>query len=145
MKYLLSLLSGGSIFVQCSYGGFSAGSRRFSAVAELSLLLAVAGKFLAVLGRFSPYLQRVFVSVGVGFNFCRFWKAWGRQMVPGWSEKWPQRAQEATKQDEKTMLILQSVFGRFPGCERKSFSSQFGAILGAILEPKSFQNRTKHQ
>ena len=39
----------------------------------------VLGGFWAVLGRISAYLQRVFVSVSVGLNFCRFWKAWGRQ------------------------------------------------------------------
>ena len=122
----------------------------------LGFVQLVLGRFSADLGGFSAGSWRFMVDsrrICIEFSFrlaldsifAGFGRPGAAKMVPGWSEKWPQRAQEATKKDEKTILTLQSVFGRFPGCVRGSFSSQFGAILRAILEPTSFQNRIKNQ
>ena len=75
----------------------------------------VLGGFLAVLGRFSAYLQRV---LG-GFSFrlaldLIFGGSGGPEaarLVPGWPKMWPQGAQESSTNHKKTEPFLQSVFG----------------------------------
>mgnify|MGYP007045310627 CR=1 FL=1 len=59
----------------------------------------VLGGFLAVLGRFSAYLQIVFVS---GWRWTQFLKVLERLMRPGWSQDGPKWSQEAPRESQET-------------------------------------------
>ena len=132
MKYLLSLRSGRSIFVQCSYGGFSAGSRRFSAGSRRfsacrgtkSLLGRCIVRYICAWGsyswsfegsqrisavswRFLVVSRRICSDVLVRFRFgwrwTQFWKVLERLRRPGWSQDGPKGGHRDPRKAPQTM------------------------------------------
>ena len=127
-KYLLSLRSGRSIFVHCSYGRFSAGSRQFSAdsrcfSADSRLLGSFSAKETA---KMVPGWRKRWRDGPRGFK--NHWKkeTWG---IPKGSQRQPKTP--------KKRGLSPNRFRMLPRVLAKEFFLPFWVRFGFIFEAKS--------
>ena len=95
----------------------------------------VLGGFLAVLGRFSAYLQGILGRFSFRLALDSIFEGSGApevaRMVPGWPKRWPQGAQEAIKTMKKSGLFYKPFLNALEGATATLFLPN----LGTFWEP----------